>query len=364
MFKKMKSFTVKLTAGVNALVIMAMLLTGYSDRLSPADYPLLSCLGMVFPLFVLLNLVFLLVWIAVKWRMVWLPLVGFALAYVPINIYFPLNPSKEIPSGTLKVVSYNVCGYGGNFKYKDGFERILAYFEAQQADIVCTQEDYDTWRRYVMDSYQKVFPYNDTLRISKTRASINGVGIHTRFPIVRRERIEYESLANGSVAYYLKMGRDTLLVINNHLETTHLTAKDRTQYKQLISGEMGKDTMKEESKLLVSKLSMAAAKRASAAEAVRQYIAEHRQYPLIVCGDFNDTPISYARHVIADGLTDCFAKAGRGLGLSYNQKGFYFRIDHIFCSQQFEPVKCEIDNKIDFSDHYPLVCWLKIKDNY
>lgn len=364
MLKKIKSFTVKLAAVANALVIVAMLLTGYSDRLSPSDYPLLSCLGMVFPLFLLLNLAFLLMWVVVKWRMTWLPLAGYALAYVPINIYFPLNLSKEIPPSSLKVISYNVCGYGGNHKYKDGFERILAYFEAQQADIVCVQEDYDRWRRYVMDRYQELFPYNDTLSILRTKSFSNGLGIHTRFPIVRRERIKYESEANGSVAYYLKVGNDTLLVINNHLENTHLSMKDRLQYKQLISGEMGKDTMKEESKLLVGKLSMASAMRASAAEAVHQYIVEHSQYPVIVCGDFNDTPISYARHVIADGLTDCYAKSGRGLGLSYNQKGFFFRIDHIFCSDHFKPLKCEIDDKIDFSDHFPLVCWLKIKDNY
>ena len=147
-----------MAASANVLVIMAMLMTGYSDRLSPSEYPLISCFGMVFPFFLLLNLVFLLMWVVVKWRMVWLPLAGYALAYVPINIYLPLNPSKEIPSGSLKVVSYNVCGYGGNSKYKDGFELVLAYLEAQQADIVCIQEDYDTWRRYVMDRYQKVFP--------------------------------------------------------------------------------------------------------------------------------------------------------------------------------------------------------------
>ena len=83
---------------------------------------------------------------------------------------------------------------------------------------------------------------------------------------------------------------------------------------------------------------------------------------IVAMGDFNDTPISYTRHALAQRLTDCFKQSGRGIGLSYNQKGFWVRIDHILCSSHFTPYNCEIDSKIDFSDHYPVVCSLKMKD--
>jgi endonuclease/exonuclease/phosphatase (EEP) superfamily protein YafD len=82
-----------------------------------------------------------------------------------------------------------------------------------------------------------------------------------------------------------------------------------------------------------------------------------------VCGDFNDTPISYARRTIAQGLTDCFQTTGRGLGLSYNQKGFYFRIDHVLCSPDLQPFNCQVDDEMDASDHYPVVCYLKMREN-
>ena len=362
MIKQLKKFTVQVLTGANVATIIVMLLVGYSDRLNPTDHPVLSTVGMTFPFFLLANMAFLFFWLLFKWTRVWLPVVGFLLAYVPISIYMPMNAAKEDGGKMLKVVSYNVCGYGGNFKYKDGFERVLAYLEAQDADIVCLQEDYDTWRRYVMQKYSTVYPYNDTLCLKVTKSYSNGLGIHSRFPIVKREQIEYKSEANGSVAYYLKMGSDTLLVVNNHLESTHLTIKDRAQYKHLIKGEMGSDTLREESMLLAGKLTRASVIRASAADAVHRYISEHSQYPTIVCGDFNDTPISYSRHIISRGLTDCFEKAGRGLGLTFRQKGFFFRIDHIFCSQDFEPVRCEVDAETDISDHYPMLCWLKIKD--
>ena len=131
----------------------------------------------------------------------------------------------------------------------------------------------------------------------------------------------------------------------------------------MIKGKMERDDAKQESKLLLDKLGKAAAKRAAGADAVHAYIEAHRQYPMIVCGDFNDNPISYSRHTIAKGLKDCFVETGKGVGLSYNQKGFFFRIDHILCSDHFVPYNCEVDSKMDASDHYPIICRLKYAHN-
>jgi endonuclease/exonuclease/phosphatase (EEP) superfamily protein YafD len=359
---KLKQFTVNLIAGANVATVVLMLAAGYSDRIHPADMPLVSTLGMTFPFFLIANLLFLLFWLTVKWRKIWIPLVGFLLTYVPISIYIPLNGPGHDEDATVKVVSWNVCTYGGNFKYENGFAVICDYLKRQDADIVCLQEDVDSWRRFVFQEYSGKYPYNDTLIFQNTKSCMNGVGIHSKYPILRKERIPYESKNNGSVAFYLKKGDDTLLVINNHLESTHLTKSDRSNYQEMISGNMERDTMRAESRLLLSKLSSAAAKRAYQAEAVHRYIVEHSQYPTIVCGDFNDTPISYVRHTISQGLTDCFAATGNGLGLSFIQKGFFFRIDHIFCSDDFEPVRCEVDPEIDYSDHQPIICWLKKRE--
>ena len=362
MIKQLKKLTINIIAGANVATVIFMLITGYSDRLDPVRFPLSSWLGMVFPVFLIINLLFLLFWLCFKWRKIWIPVAGFLLAYIPISIYMPLNPPQEVPDNCIKVLSYNVCSYGGNYKYEDAFERILDYFGQEQADIVCLQEDVDTWRQYVFNKYHKIYPYNDTTVLAHTEKSYNCLGIHTRYPIIRKERIAYESMANGSMAYFLDRGTDTLLVINNHLESSHLTKEDRSRYEDILRGGVKRDTMRAESINIISKLTEGATMRAPAAEAVRHYIDEHNQYPVIVCGDFNDTPISYARRTIAEGLTDCFAKSGYGIGLSYNRKGFWVRIDHILCSTDFTPYNCHVDSKIDYSDHFPIVCWLKMKD--
>ena len=363
MFKKLKKFTVQLIAGANLATVIIMLLVGYSDRLNPADHPLLSTMGMAFPFFLLVNIAFLFFWLIFKWRMIWISVLGLVCAYVPINIYMPLNSRQDIPEGALKLVSYNVCAYGGNYKYEQGFETVLKYFVEQEPDIICVQEDVDTWRRYVFREYEKHWAYNDTIVICNSVESFNTLGIHTRFPIIKRERIEYASLANGSAAWWLKVGKDTLVVVNNHFEGCHLNNDDRAQYRQIIKGELPSDSARAESKLLLIKLAEANAKRSNQVRAVLRYVEEHSQYPIIVCGDFNDTPISYSRHALAEQLTDCFRETGRGIGLSYNQKAFSFRIDHIFCSKQLQPYNCKVDDEMDASDHYPILCWLKMAEN-
>ena len=360
MIKQLKAFTINIIAGANVATVLLVLAAGYADHINPTSHPMLSNLGMLFPFFLIANLLFVFFWLTFKWKKLWIPILGYALAYLPITVYMPLNGSKEIPEGTLKIISYNVCQYGGNYKYEQAFDTIYSYLKREDPDIVCLQEDVDTWRRFVFQRYQKTYPYNDTIVFQRTSTSMNGVGIHSKYPILRRERIDYPSRANGSMAYYLLVNGDTILVINNHLESTHLTKEDRNRYTEMVSGKMKRDTVKEESLLLLGKLGQAAAIRAVEADAVHQYIEAHRQYPIIVCGDFNDNPISYSRRTIAKGLKDCFVETGKGLGLSFNQKGFYFRIDHILCSDHFEPYDCKIDSKMDASDHYPISCRLKL----
>ncbi len=350
-----------MVTGANVATIIVMLLVGFSDRLDPSSHPMLSTMGMTFPFFLLANMGFLFFWLVFKWTRLWVPVVGFLLAYVPISIYLPIHPSQEVPEDALKIISYNVCAYGGNYKYDAGFEKVRDYLSDQKPDIVCIQEDVDTWRKYVMREYAKVFPHNDTLVLVKNSQSMNALGIHTRFPIVKRERIPYPSKANGSAAWWLKVGEVTLIVINNHFESCHLTKEDRDQYRQIIKGEVPRDSVRTESQMLMVKLAEANARRAVQIRAVKKYVDDHPGHPVIVCGDFNDNPISYSCHAMAEGLTDCFVATGNGIGLSYNQKAFSFRIDHLFCSKDILPYNCRVDAEMDASDHNPLICWLKIR---
>lgn len=357
MIRQLKDLTIKIVAGANFATIIIMFLLGFADYVNPEKFPLLSTLGLAFPFFLIINLLFLIFWAIFKLRMIIIPVLGYLICYVPISIYMPVNVRRDLPEDCIKVLTWNVQGYKGEPRYDDGFEIIYDYIRESDADIVCLQEDLGTNHnnRMRLDS---LYAYRDTCFVSNAKGT-NGLGIYSRYPILRREKIDYPSAANLSMAYYLKRKKDTLLVIVNHFETTHLSRSDRKRYKEMMKGNMGKDTMREESKKILHILAESNKLRAPQARAVHDYITEHRQYPTIVCGDFNDNPISYTRRIVAKNMTDCFVETGRGIGLSYNQKGFFVRIDNILCSEHFEPYNCYVDNEIDASDHYPMICWLE-----
>lgn len=347
--------------GASVVTAMLLLMVSYSDMLDPQRYPLLCCAGMTIPFFILANLLFVPLWIFVRWQRVWIPLAAFVLTYTPIRTYVPVNVhlTQSPPEGSIKVLSYNVCGYGGNYKYDQAVDTLRGYIQRINADIVCLQEGHGGNSGNGYEMMKTLYPYNDTIHVSKG-PSINAMSFHTRYPIIRKERIEYQSLTNGSIAYYLQVGADTVMVINNHLESTHLSDDERQNFKEVLKGDKETHEAKSELKAIIRKLGDKMGDRADQARAVHQYVVDHRQYPVILCGDFNDTPISYVHRTIAQNLTDCYVATGCGLGISFNPKGFSFRIDNIMCSSHFKPFGCQVDDDIDVSDHYPIFCWLTL----
>ena len=75
---------------------------------------------------------------------------------------------------------------------------------------------------------------------------------------------------------------------------------------------------------------------------------------IIVCGDFNDSPISYSHYRVSRLLKDAYTESGNGFGFSYNRNKMFFRIDHILASPNLKPYQCKVDRSIKESDHYPI----------
>ena len=150
------------------------------------------------------------------------------------------------------------------------------------------------------------------------------MGCFSRFPILGTKRIPYESANNGSGAFRLKFGQDTLLLVINHLESNKLDAHDKEVYTDMLK-KPDEEKVKEGGKYLLHKLADAVAIRAPQADSVAKYVKEHPYKYTVVCGDFNDSPLSYAHRVIGEGLQDAFVERGSGVGISYNRNHLYFR---------------------------------------
>lgn len=365
--KIIRSFTVLLLGSINALFAILLLLVAYSPYIQPTVHPVRSCLGLSFPIFLLANVFFLLFWLVVRqYKVALLPLCCMLLCYGQIRTYLPINFRFDpLPENCLKVLSYNVMSFGGCTK-KDGKNPILTYLQQSEADILCLQEfATNSSRRFLtqadIDRELKAYPYKHIDKLGNSSESFNRVACYSKYPILSVRKLRYASSSNGSVAYELKIGSDTVLLINNHLESNKLTAEDKKVYEGMWA-DPGKDKVKSGSKLLIRKLAEASAIRAVQADSVARFVQRSRHAFIIVCGDFNDTPISYTHRVVGQNLYDAFTQSGQGLGISYNQNKFYFRIDHILVSKNLRTYHCSVDNRMKDSDHYPIWCYITKKE--
>lgn len=345
---------------LNGLVAVGFLICAYSPYISPVHHPRWACVGLFFPFFLILNAVFCVFWLLVRKRYALFPLGIFLLGWGALTTYLPWQFTKQVePEGeTLKILTYNTLGMCTE-KDEEGNETnpILDYVIQSDADIVCLQE-FPCDNKVLKKRLKKFYPYAKQMKF----AGGNGIGCFSRFPILDAERIAYKSANNGSVAFLLKIGKDSLLLVGNHLESNKLDAHDKEVYADMLK-KPDEEKVKEGGKYLLRKLAEAVAIRAPQADSVAKYVKEHPYKYTVVCGDFNDSPLSYVHRVVGNGLQDAFVERGSGLGISYNRNHLYFRIDHLFASPAFRVLACEVDNSITASDHYPLWCLLEKRND-
>ncbi len=357
--KKIRKVVVGVLIGANVATILLMLVVGYAGRVSPISYPLLSNMSMLFPIFLIINFFFLVVWAFIKLRYVLLPLIGFAICYGPVRTYMPINFESNVPEDAIKVMSYNVWYFGRDAEFETSM-KVPAYIAEENADIVCLQEtdSRQAIQAGVAERLDGLYPHRDTIH------SV-GVGdvlaLYSKYPIIKKERIGYGESRRSAVAYHLDLGTDTLIVLNAHFQVSGLSSEDRKLLKNIVEGEVKREDASAGSKQVFGKLAQAAKKRAPQAKALAKFIENHKGNSIVVCGDFNDTPLSYAHRQVAKGMKDCFVESGNGFGFSYNRGGMYVRIDNILCSEDITPYACKVDKKIDISDHYPIKCYIKIR---
>ena len=102
------------------------------------------------------------------------------------------------------------------------------------------------------------------------------------------------------------------------------------------------------------KLRGAFEKRASQARRVVEHL-QTSPYPVIVSGDFNDTPMSYTYNQFQLRLLDAFRGSGLSLGSTYVGRLPAGRIDYLFYSPQLQAAQFKIQKRTR-SDHRAVSC--------
>lgn len=356
--RKFKKLTLRIFATANLLVVALLCATGYAGHVDPTTHPTCEVLTLAFPIPLVLNIAFLLFWLVFHYKYIWIPIMGFLLCASPIRNYCPLNFGHEVPTGGFKVLSLNAHIFNYINEGKDLPNPTVEYVCNSGADIVCLQEA--TIQKNKKINNQRLndcYPYQGR-EMNKTHEH---VAVYSKYPIIRHELVTLCGNCNLCAAFYIDMGTDTLLVISCHLEGTRLSEEERDEFGKFIKRES--DHIHKRS--IFHKLQAMGPKHARQTQAVVDYIKRHqtKRMSVLVCGDLNDTPLSYAHHLLTKELTDCHTATALGPGFSHRAHGMLVRIDHILCSNDLEPFGCKIDSKVEISDHYPIVCTLKKRQN-
>lgn len=307
----------------------------------------LPVLTLFAPIIYILDIAAMLYWI-IRWQ--WRPALCVG-AFVIIGIfYLPLYykidlarkySTKYVERNFTKVVTYNIAN-GNNSELVD-------YVRSLRPDIVCLQE-------YLTDADEKWRALGDEYRSTISDGNDFSCEIFTKYRIVRQGEID--SLGRYTAVWAdLRIADDTVRIVSLHLQSTSIHPED-TQFIQ--HHEYIYDTDRENKlRSIVSRLAENTRKRAVQVEQIRRFI-DGTPYKTIVCGDFNDVPLSYAYHSIAKGLDDTFSKAGDGYSHTFDGYFRLLRIDYTLVSPEIETISYESTDSVAYSDHYPVVTRLKI----
>lgn len=352
----------------NVVVALLFIASAFSDRVSPDKSTFFSYLGLGFPVLCVLNVCFIFYWLFLwEWRCILIGLVSFLICKDAVVNYFPFHGRvKDVPKeNVIKVLTYNVMGFGYKDHTKELPNPIVRYIANSGADIVCLQEyavgnskKFLTTRK--LKDALPMYPYYSVIPIGHSGALKFGIAVFSKYPVSNSRKIVYNSKFNGSSIHELDIKGKKLTLINNHLESFKLTMEDKSRYSAFIKN-MNTETFGGVRGTIEQKLGSAFRIRAKQAEAVAKEIENIKTDYIVVCGDFNDTPVSYAHRTIQGDLTDAYAASGRGVGVTYNENFFWFRIDNIFHTPNLKSLNCTVD-KVRYSDHYPLWCYLEFKE--
>lgn len=357
---------------LNLLAIAALLLAYISYHVSPLKTVIPVFFGLSYPFWLILNVLFLLFWTLRKKAFLLFSLLAILIGWNHIFRTFNVGFGKaqEAPESGIKVMSYNVKLFDvyaqRNNPEKKTHRKIYRFLEQEQPEVICFQEFYteDNGEMAVLDSLLASRPgmnYHVDFFQTLRKDHHWGIATFSKYPVLNRQRHQFRnSTGNYCILTDISYEEDTLRIINTHLESWHFEQNDYKLLQSMKNRNVAEDTLQKSIKSIYWKIENAYLKRAVQIEELKSLI-EQSEYPVIVCGDFNDPPLSYTYHLMSNLLEDAFMEKGQGLGKTFREGLPYFRIDYIFHDAAFETLWFKTYD-VPYSDHYPVSAVLNYKE--
>jgi endonuclease/exonuclease/phosphatase family metal-dependent hydrolase len=349
---------------LNGLAILALLISYAAPYISPELYWPIAFLGLAYPVLVAVHFLFMIYWIAVFKLKFLYSFIALALGYSFLPSYIQLNAKRSTDKqNMLNVVCFNVKNMGTTEKNKikepDKFFEVL---EKVNPNVLCFQE-FREWglvkervlHKRLYKQLKGFHTYNIYLEGNQQRGG--EYVVFSKFPIIDSGVVEHqENTSNFSIFVDIVAFGDTIRIVNTHLQSIRFDPPDYNAVKNI---KVVDDSTVSAYTNITRKLKVAFVKRAKQAQAVRDFI-DLSPYKVIVMGDFNDSPLSYAYRTVKGKLKDSFIQSGSGFGRTYVGTMPSFRIDYIFHDPTFKSYNYYA-KAFEFSDHKMISCSIKLK---
>ncbi len=330
----------------------ALSLSYLSIFINPAKVWLAGFFGLYFFLIASINFILLIVALVRKSSSAWIPFLILLPSLFFADHFICFNkPDLSIShQDNIKLITYNVGRFRSNkekMSVEENKKKISEFILSENPDAVCFQE-FSIKDTADIHSVYPQYPYRQYHFFKFHPDEFVGNITLSKFPIVSGGKISFKGSTNLSIFSDINYRERRIRIYNNHLESnnislTSIIKKLSRNYEELSS----------ELASMHIKVRGSTFRRAKQVDMVLNHIKES-DYLSIVCGDFNDTPISFTFHKLSQGRKDTFKEAGRGFAATYSILWPLLRIDYILVPEAFNVLQ-HTTPRISFSDHYPVL---------
>lgn len=345
----------------SCILYLLTILAAYGGRFDTDFFTIPALLTLTLPYLAVATLLVAVGWLACRKLLPGaLGVLAIICSWGPVSTASPLALSKSAPAGAVKftLMTWNVIhGIDQQAAGEQKGNRTFQYILKSDADIVCLQElrgfndsEVPNLTPAFLDSLKRKYPYIVGSEKYDTK-------LLSRYPARYVDGAEY---IDGNydrrryTFYRINIEGRELTVVNLHLMSYRLSEEERNVVTSMRSVGGVKESINEMRGSILDKMHAGFKKRKADAEILRSAL-EKIQGPLIVCGDFNDVPESYAYRIIRSAhLRDAYAETGFGPLVTYNRHAFWFHLDQVLYRGPLRALSVE-KGSIKSSDHYPLI---------
>ena len=346
--RQLSSFN-KIIFLLNIAVAIVTFLAYLLPFLAPTFFPFLSVLTLVLPLFLILNVLFFCYWLLQIKRQMLFSGIVLLLGITFVTKFYKFS-SLDLPpqEGDIVVMSYNVRLFN-LFQWiprSDVALDMYQFINNQNPDILCIQE-YSENAKINFRVYKHKFVLMQGNKIK------TGQAIFSKYKIVNKGKLDFPDSKSAVIFIDVLKNNDTIRVYNMHLESVKIT-NDVAKIEQNVE-----EIDETKSKSIVKRIGLAFKKQQLQSEIIKAH-KNKCTYPIILCGDMNNSAFSYVYRNIKGNLNDSFEEAGKGFGETYNFKYYPARIDYILTEKVFKVKSFKNFSDFKNSDHYPIVAKIEL----